>query len=147
MFAPKNILIPTNFTENAEKALRTALAIALKFGSELRLLHVGREIQQCTGDYCMDTAKFHQAEQDNISASWEALNRLVNKITDRNGVKIVTEVKAGSQYEEIIREQQDEKIDLIIIEGNPKKGLIAHLMNGLAEKVSRGAMCPVIVVN
>jgi nucleotide-binding universal stress UspA family protein len=51
----------------------------------------------------------------------------------------------GDTYETILKEQQNKRIDLIVIASRGKKGLIHHL-GSVADKVMRGAKCPVLLV-
>ncbi len=54
MFAPKNILVPTDFSQYSDKAFKEAVILAEKFKSKIYLLHVYDEgIQQCVVDYCL----------------------------------------------------------------------------------------------
>jgi nucleotide-binding universal stress UspA family protein len=48
--------------------------------------------------------------------------------------------------EEILKEQQSKKMDLIVIASHGKTGLLSHLIGSVAEKVARGAKCPVMLV-
>ena len=55
MFSPKNILVPTDFSEASDRALNQALDIAEQFHSRIYLLHVITEsLQRCGEDYCLD---------------------------------------------------------------------------------------------
>jgi nucleotide-binding universal stress UspA family protein len=40
MFAPKNILVPTDFSEHSDRALKQAVDIASEHNSKIYLLHV-----------------------------------------------------------------------------------------------------------
>jgi nucleotide-binding universal stress UspA family protein len=44
-----------------------------------------------------------------------------------------------------LNEQKEKKIDLIVIGSHGKTGLIHHLMGSVAERVMRGAKCPVLL--
>lgn len=44
MFAPKNILVPTDFSGSSDKALKKAVDIALQHRSKIYVLHVVDEI-------------------------------------------------------------------------------------------------------
>jgi hypothetical protein len=51
MFKPTKILVPTDMSEHADKAVRQAIDISKQFNAELILLHVIKDpIQQCTVD-------------------------------------------------------------------------------------------------
>lgn len=53
MFKPKKILVPTDFSDHADRALEKAIDIAKEEGSEIILFHVIHEdFQTCVVDYC-----------------------------------------------------------------------------------------------
>ncbi|MCK9197324.1 MAG: universal stress protein, partial [Syntrophales bacterium] len=67
-------------------------------------------------------------------------------IGEAKKLKIVFDVKNGNPAEVILTEQQEKKIDLIVIASHGKTGLMKQLMGSVADKVVKGAKCPVIVV-
>src|SRR5271157_1939114 len=115
MFMPKNILVPTDLSENSVKAFRDALDIAKKFESSIYLLHVVNLVQQCAADYCIDMVVVERFENEGVEKSKEALQKMRDKFPESKGLRIVIDVKRGLPYEEILREQQEKKIDLIVM--------------------------------
>ncbi len=147
MFAPKNILVPTDFSEYSDKALKQAVEIASTFKSKVYLLHVVDDgIQQCAGDYCLKYEVLEALKLEIQKASEEKLKKEANVIGKSSQVDIVFDVRTGHPYEEILQEQEDKKIDLIVIASHGKTGLLKHLIGSVAEKVLRGAKCPVLLV-
>ncbi|MCK9197822.1 MAG: universal stress protein, partial [Syntrophales bacterium] len=67
-------------------------------------------------------------------------------IGEAKKLKIVFDVKNGNPAEVILTEQQEKKIDLIVIASHGKTGLLKQLMGSVADKVVKGSKCPVIVV-
>ena len=146
MFAPKKILVPTDFSKFSDEALIQALDIAKKYKAKLYLLHVIDVIQQCAVDYCMDQQTLDSLEKQTIKASEDMIQKQMKKVAKSTDVEIVSDVKKGTPYEEILKEQQAKKIDLIVIASHGHTGLMGHLIGSVAEKVARGAKCPVILV-
>jgi universal stress protein A len=144
MFAPKNILVPTDFSDFSDKALRKAVDIALQHKSNIYLLHVVDKVVQCAVDYCIDYSLVEQIEQQSIKFAEEKLQNEAKAIAAQD-VKIIFDVKKGNTYETILQEQKDKAIDLIVIASHGKTGLIHHL-GSVADKVVRGAGCPVLLV-
>ncbi len=144
MFAPKNILVPTDFSDFSDKALQKAVDIATQHKSKIYLLHVVDRIAQCAVDYCIDFALVEQVEKQSVKFAEEQLKKETAAVS-ANGVPIVFDVQKGDAYETIIKEQQDKNIDLIVIGSHGKTGLIQHL-GSIADKVVRGAKCPVLLV-
>ena len=55
MFAPKKILVPTDFSVYADNALKQAIDIAKQNKAKIYLFHVIDDgFQQCAVDYCID---------------------------------------------------------------------------------------------
>jgi nucleotide-binding universal stress UspA family protein len=145
MFAPKNILVPTDFSEYSDKALKKAVDIALQHKSKIYVLHVVDEVVQCAVDYCLDISLVKQVEKQSLGFAREKLQKEVEKFAQSKGIQIIVDVKMGDTYETILKEQKDKRIDLIVIASRGKKGLIHHL-GSIADKVMRGAKCPVMLV-
>jgi universal stress protein A len=145
MFAPKNILVPTDFSGFSDKALKRAVDIALQHKSKIYVLHVVDEIMQCAVDYCLDISVVKQIEKQSLKFAEEKLRKMVKALALPKGIQIAVDIKMGDTYETILKEQQNKRIDLIVIASRGKKGLIHHL-GSIADKVMRGAKCPVLLV-
>ena len=145
MFAPKNILVPTDFSAYSDKALKKAVEIASEHKSKIYLLHVVDEIMQCAVDYCLDISLVKQVEKQSLGFAKEKLQKEAEAFARSKNVQIIVDVKMGDTYETILKEQKDKRIDLIVIASSGKKGVIHHL-GSIADKVMRGAKCPVLLV-
>jgi len=144
MFAPKNILVPTDFSDFSDKALQKAVDIASQNKGKIYLLHVVDKIVQCAIDYCIDYSLAEQIEQQSVKYAEERLKKEASAVS-ANGVEIISDVVKGDTYETILKEQKDKAIDLIVIASHGKTGLIHHL-GSIADKVVRGVKCPVLLV-
>ena len=145
MFAPKKILVPTDFSKYSDMALEKAIDIASQHNSKVYLLHVVDEIIQCAVDYCLDASVVSQIERQSISFAKEKLKREVNRLSASKNLQIICDVRKGDTYEMILKEQKDRRVDLIVIASRGEKGLIKHL-GSVADKVLRAAKCPVLLV-
>jgi universal stress protein A len=146
MFNPINILVPTDFSDTAEKAFQDAIDIARRNNAVIYLLHVNELIYQCTENYCLDADLVEQIGDKTMSISKERLKKLIDKFPAATGLSIRADVKKGDPYDEILKEQEAKKIDLIVIAAHKRKGLSGHMLGSVAEKVTRAANCPVLVV-
>jgi nucleotide-binding universal stress UspA family protein len=82
-----------------------------------------------------------------MKTSTAKLQEEVKKITaSSEGLDIIFDIKRGHPYETILTEQEDKKIDLIVIASHGRTGLMKHLIGSVAEKVLRGARCHVLLV-
>jgi nucleotide-binding universal stress UspA family protein len=55
-------------------------------------------------------------------------------------------VKKGTPYEEILKDQMEKNIDLIVIASHGTTGLLNYFMGSVADKVTKGAKCPVLLL-
>jgi universal stress protein A len=140
MIALRKILVPHDFSETSEAAVRYAIALAHNFGAQLHLLHVG------------DKARFEMATEFPLGLDGTledaVRERLVKILTPREQIdfKPVFEFKSGSPAAEIAKYAKETEIDLIVM-GTHGRGFVAHAMLGsVAEKVVRTAPCPVLTV-
>jgi len=69
-----------------------------------------------------------------------------DKILKAKKISVVFDVKSGTPYEEILKEQQERKADLIVIASHGRTGILRTLIGSVAERVMREAKCPVLLV-
>jgi len=147
MFAPKNILVPTDFSKYSDVALDKAADIAIQYKAKIYLLHVITEhTQRCMADYCLDVQLVKQLEKQSIKGAKDKLKKEADTIAKEKGVEISIVIREGVPQEVILNEQKAKKIDLIVIASHGKTGILKHLIGSVADKVVKGSKCPVIVV-
>lgn len=146
MFAPKKILVPTDFSKFSDEALKQAYDIAKQYKAKIYLLHVIGVVQTCAVDYCLDDQTIRALDEKSLKFSEDMMQKQIKKVFKAKDVEVVSDVKKGTPYEEILKEQQSKKMDLIVIASHGKTGLLSHLIGSVAEKVARGAKCPVMLV-
>ena len=148
MFAPKKILVPTDFSVYADNALKQAINIAKQNKAKIYLFHVIDDgFQQCAVDYCLDEGTVQKVLKDSIKNAKEKLQQEAKKITDSNSsMEIVYDTKRGIPYEEILKEQEEKGIDLIVISSHGKTGILKNLMGGVVDKVIKRAKCQILLV-
>ena len=143
MFSPKSILVPTDFSEYSDKALQNAIDIAKQFTGKIYLLHVVGTVIQYTS---LDPQMVKQLENEIVTAAQKMLTEQLAKFPDSKSIEIIADIRRGTPYEEILRDQKEKKIDLIVIASHGKTGLLSHLIGSVAEKVVRNAKCSVLLV-
>jgi universal stress protein A len=147
MFEPKRILVPTDFSEHSDKALKEALDIAGKYNSKIFLLHViDKQVQQCAVDYCLTNADVEKLEADSVNWSSEMLKKEVSKVNKTDAVEIEYDIKKGDPFNEIVKEQKDKKIDLVVMSSFGRTGLKKYMLGSVADKVIRNATSQVLMV-
>jgi universal stress protein A len=148
MFAPKKILVPTDFSEYADNALRHAIDIAKQYKSKVYLFHViDDRFQFCEVDYCLDTKLIQKIYEDSLKNAKDKMQQEVKKVADNHSdIEIVFDTRRGIPYEEILDEQEKKGIDLIVIASHGKTGVLKNLLGNIVEKVIKRATCPVLLV-
>lgn len=146
MFAPKSILVPTDFSEYADKAIKQAAEIAEVNNSKIYLLHVVHWPQQCVVDYCISNELIRDIYERSKKEATKKMQEEVAKISRSAKIDVVFEVKAGIPHQEILKEQEEKKNDLIVIASHGRTGIMKVLLGSVAERVLREAKCPVLLV-
>jgi len=147
MFKPARILVPTDFSKYSDTALKTAIDIAKQFNSKIYLLHViDKSLQQSFSDYSMNPEVMVRFKSDSFKVANEQLEQEVTRISKSKKLEVTFGIKEGTPYDVILKEQKANKIDLIVISSHGRTGIMKHLIGSVAEKVMRGAKCPVLLV-
>jgi nucleotide-binding universal stress UspA family protein len=148
MFAPKKILVPTDFSVYSDNALKQAIDIAKQNKAKIYLFHaVDDGFQQCAVDYCIDEGSVQKILKDSIKNAKEKLQQESKKVIDNNSsIEIVYDARRGIPYEEILKEQEEKGIDLIIIASHGKTGILKNLLGSVVDKVIKRAKCQVLLV-
>jgi nucleotide-binding universal stress UspA family protein len=145
MFAPQLILVPTDFSDFSGKAVGLAVDIAERMNAKVRLLHVVDKLQQCSLDYCFPAEEIQSIESGSMKEAARKMKEEVRKIAQARKIEITCDVRAGVPYEEILNDQKEKKADLIVIASHGRTGIVKSLIGSVAERVVRGATCPVLI--
>ena len=144
MFAPKKILVPTDFSKFSDNALAQAVDIARQYKSTIYLLHV---LVVQPYEYYIPGNILADIREESIKSAQKMIQQQIEKVGKPKGIEIVTDIRDGiPAYEEILKEQKARDIDLIVIASHGATGLLHHLIGGVADKVTRSATCPVYLV-
>ena len=146
MFAPKSILVPTDFSEYSDRAIKQAVDIAEQNNAKIYLLHVVDRLQQCAIDYCIPVETMMKVQSDSEKEASRKMQDEAKKITQAKKIDVTFDVKSGVPFEEILKGQQERKADLIVIASHGRTGIMKSLIGSVAEKVMREAKCPVLLV-
>ncbi|MBY0457277.1 MAG: universal stress protein [Gemmataceae bacterium] len=145
MITVRRILVPTDFTDCATKAVRYAAELADKFQAELILLHVVPDTVLALPDAVMPTPA-PLADLDALrEAGKSGLANLIGALKlERLNPR--PEVRLGSPEQEIVAAAHDLKADLVCVSTHGRDGLSRVLLGSVAEQVVRHAPCPVLTV-
>ncbi len=147
MMKPKKILVPTDFSEYSDKAVERALDIAKQNDAEVIVLHViEQDIQACTVDYCLSEDEVTKIEKRMIEGAKNRLQQEQIKFPLAKEVKTSAEIVQGIPYEEILKFQEQNGVDLIVIASHGRSAIAKYFLGSVSSNVLKGAKCEVLLL-
>jgi len=141
----KSILVPIDFSEQAEYAAKIASEIAKITNAKIYLLHM---LELPTG--VVDPASY--GSSSNTPSALLFLNRAHEKFEEFkllpffSGIEVEDSVQFHKAYDGIIDESKKHDVDLIVMGSKGTSGLEEMLVGSNTEKVVRNSEVPVMVV-
>jgi nucleotide-binding universal stress UspA family protein len=133
----RTILLPTDFSDHSDYALKLACALARDYRASLVLLHVGPPA----------TALAHAALLPVLATRHEELRQQLRQLVPADAkLHVEPRVEQGDPAAEILRVAQETHADLIVMGTHGRTGIGRLLMGSVAELVLRQAVCPVVMV-
>jgi len=142
MNLPKTILVPTDFSENAEQALDYAVALAAKLDAKVHLINV-IGMQMLGAEYGI--AVTQSMVEDIMRGNQTALDNLVAARAAKASFG-PAELEFGDARAVIQATAQKINADLIVMGTHGRRGMSRLLLGSVAESVVRTAPCPVLLV-
>jgi nucleotide-binding universal stress UspA family protein len=145
----KKILVPTDFSKEAQTAAEVASGIAKKANAELILLHVieegSKESVKITGEISYEDLEDKLFTMKLIERSKRLMEKFAN---DKmfSGIKVVQELRMGSPYHGMQSIISEQKVDLVVMGTAGKTDLSEMIIGSNTEKVVRHAHCPVLTI-
>jgi nucleotide-binding universal stress UspA family protein len=141
----KHILVPYDFSKYSSLALDFAGRLAMDSKARIHVLHVDELLDARIS--VIPAVDWPGVEQ----SSWERRRRHVNRrlariVPQNAGVVYEHHCVLGLPAGEILAYAARAHIDLIVMGSHGRTGLSRLLAGSVAEKVMRGAKCPVLVV-
>jgi nucleotide-binding universal stress UspA family protein len=145
-FAPKKILVPTDFSKHSDAAAAAALDLAARFGATVTLLHVVPLTDYVAHAASLNAADpqlrelqpvLHRAAKASIAAEVARL---------APAAKVDTDVIDGPPPAEICAYAKEHGVDLIVLGSHGLTGMKHLLLGSIAERVVHHATVPVLVV-
>ncbi len=142
-FFMKKILIPTDFSEHAEYALKVAAQIAKKHDGEIILLHM-LELPNQTGD----AVSSGHALPEIMFFKNAALAKLESLMDSDflEGLKVSEIVQFELAFDGILKLIKKNDIDLIVMGSHGASGFKDMFIGSNAEKVVRHSEVPVLII-
>lgn len=139
----KRILVPTDFSSNANKALDYAVCLSKKAGAELILLHACELIHNPFKDKKLLIEEHNQLVQN---LALEKLNLLKQSIVETEQLLLMTELYDGGVIESIMEAAETSGADLIVMGTLGRTGITSKILGSKTAAVLSQSRIPVLVV-
>lgn len=136
----KNILIPTDFSSNAAKAVEYALPLANRLGARITLLH--------TYTVPSRTGMFISVEPYIVEDAERSAREITNWLQPRlqNGASVEVQIVRGETASTIAALAEEGEIDLILMGTQGASGLAEVFLGSVTQAVLRRTKKPVLAV-
>ena len=145
MVAIRQILVPTDFSDPANAALKYARTLAEEFNSHLHIFHVVPEPYVYPWGTEISTLPLADLMAQSQALATTRLAELIPKDQSPKG-GLTTYTAIGTPVDRILDYINDSKIDLVVM-GTHGRGPVGHLLLGsVAERIVRRSPVPVLTV-
>ena len=134
----RNVLVPTDFSQGADRALARALLLPFASRATIHLVHV------LAADVPAKARKSVAAIAKRSLA--ESIARVSGEATARS-IKLTSEVLMGEPFVEVIRHSRSLGAELIVLGRHGQRRIRDRLIGTTAERIVRKGAVPAIVVN
>ena len=145
------VLVPTDFSDESNRALEYALFFGAAMDIKVLVLHVAdsralNAIQMSYGDLAdsfIDDHSFEDMAQEIKNAMKQSIKDGINF---EHNVEVTMHVREGIPYDQIIKFAAEKEVDFICIGAMGHTALEDMMMGSVSSKVARRAACPVFLV-
>lgn len=136
------ILVPLDGSKLAEQALPYAVAQAERFGAQVILLKV---LEPLPEPAMADRSVARGAEDPSVELARQYLEGIAEPIREK-GIDVEVLTLEGRPYVEIIGYAESDHVDMIVMSSRGHSGLSRWLLGTVTDRVVRGTMVPVLLV-
>ncbi|MDI6853059.1 MAG: universal stress protein [Deltaproteobacteria bacterium] len=134
------VLVPTDGSEHAMKAVQRALEMAEKNGAQVTLMSVAPYAPEILDEMTPRT-------QEKLEAETAGILRKARELFEKKGLKVDAVLETGQvPANNILRRAEEGKFDRIVMGSTGRTGLAKILMGSTAAKVVAHAPCEVTIV-
>ena len=140
----RKILVPVDFSEHSDEAVRVASDLAKLCGAPLTLVHVYQLPVYPLPEGAIFPPPEAVAEQ--LTTAGRDLDKLAATARAAGAPGVETVVRQGVPFSDIVAFARDGGFDLIVMGTHGRTGLKHLLIGSVAEKVVRKAPCAVLTI-
>lgn len=140
----KHILVPTDFSECALTAAKTAVVLARKMGATLHF-YSNVFIQGYYDYYGKDQQKILKENSEHVKKVESDFENLFAEL-DLIGINVIKEYNEGGIIQTILEYSKAAQIDLIVMGTHGVNGVKEWAIGSTTQYIVRKSICPVLVV-
>lgn len=145
---PKHIAVATDLSPSSSAALRFALTLAAPLGAQVTLVHAIEPTPMPGGleAFALEGMPVGWEQRVTQARVADAERRLAEQARQGGAVAVKTRLVVGSLPDAILEQLGPLGIDLLVVGTHGRRGLAHFFLGSAAERLLRGASCPVVVV-
>lgn len=148
----KSILVPTDFSKEAQVAIDVAVDIAKKSKAVVTLLHVVEEASGSSFNITGEVTAGDQNWEEKIfnMRLIERAKKQIEKTAEEikaKGAKVHHELRVGTPFHGMRTIITEKKVDLVVMGTAGRSKVAGMIIGSNTEKVVRHAQCPVLTVH
>jgi len=141
----KTIMVPIDFSETTDMLMEYAVTFVESFGARLYVVHIVEDLSKYSYISVPHISMDNVMEEVYKNADKELKRYCAEKLKEKTDYGLI--ISKGEAYKEILKFSEEKDADLILIGTHGMSGLERVLFGSTAERVIRGAKCPVMMVN
>lgn len=146
----KTVITPIDFSDNAKMIAESAAYVAGKFGADLHLVFVVQNFEDYSG-FFVPPVGLPSLEEEILQSAQQRMEDFVSGFRETAAAAGVaalhSKVLTGDVSEEILNYVNESGCNLIVMGTHGYKGLERIMFGSIADKVVKGACCPVLTIN
>lgn len=141
----EKILLPTDFSDVAEKALDCVKQLKDAGTKEVVILHVIKKDSINVIAQYSSIRDFREVENEVEGEARKKIARIKEELKEI-GFQVKTRIETGFPFNEILRVENEENVSVIVIGSHGISNIKEILLGSVSEKVIRKAKKPVLVI-
>ena len=141
----KKILLPTDFSDVAEKALACVKQLKDAGTKEVVILHVIKKDSLNVIAQYSSIRDFREVENEVEGEARKKMARMEKELKEI-GFHVKTRIETGFPFNEILRVENEENVSVIVMGSHGMSNIKEILLGSVSEKVIRKAKKPVLVI-
>lgn len=140
----KKILVPTDFSDNATKAIDYAVVLAGKANAEIILLNVFTNVDTAFSNRKIIINEYNKSLAENLMVQLKELQDIIT--VNNSTIKLTNKLYKGEIQDSILQCAADENADLIIMGTQGASGLKKILIGSTTAGIIGNTTVPVLVI-